>query len=194
MRPDPRPGRRLEPAAAAPRRSTDRAESALSWAVGIGGLLALVVALVVGLELQASGTARARAEWGDRSVVTAVLQAPSTMAVGLDPTVLPVQRLPATWTGPDGLGRSGQVDVTGVLPAGAPVEIWIDRSGAVVNPPADALTVTTTAVIVGAFTFAVAGLLLMLLWIGGRGLIARRNDRAWAAEWALVEPAWSGRG
>jgi hypothetical protein len=34
---------------------------------------------------------------------------------------------------------------------------------------------------------------LVLLWTGVRALTAHRNAAAWAREWALVEPGWSGR-
>jgi hypothetical protein len=193
VRPDPRPRKHAASIGALPRRGTDLAEAALYWVVGIGGLVALVVALVVGMELQSSGSARAQAEAADRTVVPAVLQAPTAGVVTLDAVSVPVQQVDASWTGPDGRAHTGRVDVTGTMAVGTTVRTWVDRTGAPVGPPLEPMQVTITAVVVGALTLAGAGLVLLLLFTGVQSLIARRNDRSWTAEWAIVEPAWSGR-
>jgi hypothetical protein len=193
VRPDPRPRKHAAPRGFLPRRRTDLAEAVLCWVVGIGGLVALLVALVVGMEMQAGGSVRAQAEAADRTLVPAVLQASSAGVVTLDATSVPVQQVPATWTGPDGRAHAGQIDLTGTAAAGTTVSTWVDRSGAAVAPPLDPMQVAITAVVVGTLTLAGGALLLLLLWIGVRSLIDRRNHESWATEWALVEPAWSGR-
>jgi hypothetical protein len=76
----------------------------------------------------------------------------------------------------------------------------LDRSraeAAVRVPELAHRTSAGTATVVG-WTWGVAVVLagwavLALLWAAVRAATARRNAAAWAREWALVEPTWSGR-
>ncbi|MFF2779556.1 hypothetical protein ACFVU3_32240 [Streptomyces sp. NPDC058052] len=100
---------------------------------------------------------------------------------------------PAVWEYPDGVRRSGSVDVPAGTPQGRTVTVSVDDSGAPVGRPggtSDRLLMsaaggTATA---GAVAATGAGVLVLLRRrVDGRALAAVER------EWEQVEPVWSGR-
>lgn len=178
-----------------PRRTTDRVESAASWVLGVLGLVLVALAALTGMQLHGNGVEQARADAVNRVSVDATLLQPVEGAIGVDTAAGAMQvTAPATWVAPDGTPRTGTVPVLGAQPAGSTVPVWVDRtSGAIAPPPVDELQAGVTAV-VGAVLVLLVGILVLL---GLRALVharcAARNHAAWAREWALYEPLWSGR-
>jgi hypothetical protein len=80
------------------------------------------------------------------------------------------------------------------LQAGAEVSAWLDRDGRLApspsGQPSEAVAFGMGA---GITTAALAWVLLVTLWCGLRRATGRRNDAAWAREWARVEPVWTRR-
>jgi hypothetical protein len=175
-----------------PRRWTDRIEDATAWAVTALGLLALVVGLVLGAQTYASRSEQGRAEAAERKPAEAVLlqaanEAPSPSGWS------PPERVLATWVDAHGQERTGEITAQPPLPAGARVSIWVDAEGRPVSAPGDRSAALTSAAIVGGTVLLWAVIVLWGIWIATRRVLDARNAEAWASEWAVVEPRWSGR-
>ena len=166
-------------------RGTDRFEDFVAWVLTTCAAGVVLLALAVG-QLGAEHTSdRARAEAAARTAARAEL------LEGADGTR--TRTALARWTGPDGRVAQGRVVVTSQHVVGDVISIWTDRTGRVVPAP----TKPSAASAVG-WTWGVAVTLggwavLGLLWSAVRAATSRRNAAAWAREWAVVEPDWSGR-
>jgi len=177
------------------RRGTDRVE----------GALRLVMIIVVVAVLPATAVAAGR--WTDHYVVhqaqaqqaaehqvTAVLLRDAPATGTPDPyTSVQTAWVPARWQPPGQPARTGEVLAVAGARKGSTVRTWIDRSGAVTDPPMD------HRVIVGDVWLAVMATLMLsglsLLAAGGlaRRMLDRRRLRGWEAEWRTRGPLWSGR-
>jgi hypothetical protein len=87
----------------------------------------------------------------------------------------------------------GRVVVTTKHVVGDTVSIWIDRTGRLALAPTQPGTATAVGWTWGVAVTLGGWALLALLWTAVRAATARRNAAAWAREWAVVEPNWSGR-
>ena len=172
-------------------RGTDRLEDLVAWILTTCAAGVVLLAVAVG-QLGAEHTlARSRAEAAARTPARAELLESVDGALLTDGSR--AHTAFARWTAPDGRVTQGRVVVTSQHSVGDTVPIWTDATGRIAQPP----TSTGTATAVG-WTWGVAVTLagwavLALLWTGVRAITARRNAAAWAREWALVEPTWSGR-
>lgn len=102
--------------------------------------------------------------------------------------------VPARWTAPDGVTRSGLVPARAGLPSGGSERIWVNRTGQVTGRQ----PMTTRLVSFRTFLVqlgAVAGLLIVALVLMAtlRAVLDRRRMTCWAAEWASFGPRWSAR-
>ncbi|NMH99277.1 hypothetical protein [Pseudonocardia acidicola] len=177
-----------------PRRRTDRWEDAIAWLLTSLALLTVLLAIVTGVSLRADGMDRVRAQAAERTAVSAVLLEDAKAVYGVDGGPAPVSlRVPARWVGPDGVEHTGRILVSGPRPAGAVVTAWLDRHGAVVSAPGTSADATIIGIAGGVGVLAGGWLLLSAAWAAARRWIENRNATAWAADWALVEPEWSGR-
>lgn len=99
----------------------------------------------------------------------------------------------AAWTAPDGTTRHGMVPARPAMRAGDAVPIWIDEDGALTGAPPTERDLTAGTTIAGGATFVV----IIAAAAAGHALtcwlLNRHRDRRWAADWAAVEPSWSGR-
>jgi hypothetical protein len=164
-------------------RATDRVEDAAAWLLTALALITVLGAVAVGGAGWSEAMDRVRVEAAERTTVGAVLAEPATAA----------GQVRATWIGRDGAVVTGQVPVRDQQPAGAEVRVWLDGRGHVTSAPME----PGAAVVVGWVRGVLAALcgwsLLLLAWVGVRRVVAARNAAAWAREWRLVEPSWSGR-
>ncbi|GAA1396948.1 hypothetical protein GCM10009613_48870 [Pseudonocardia kongjuensis] len=130
---------------------------------------------------------------GVRAVQREVPDAHSTVATVLAVTAAPQPGGPvrstvrAHWTGPDGRPHVGPLVLGGRPAPGETRSIWTDRQGDPMAPPTEgngpALTAAALVLLIG------GGLLLR-----ARIVTSRRAGREIGAEWAALEPGWSGRG
>ena len=172
-------------------RGTDRFEDLIAWVLTSCAAGVVLLAMAVGQAGAAHTLERSRAEAAARTPARAELLEDVDGAVLADGSRS--RNALARWTGPDGRVAQGRVAVTTQHVVGDTVSIWTDRTGRVVPAP----TKSSAASAVG-WTWGVAVTLggwavLALLWTAVRAATARRNAAAWAREWAVVEPNWSGR-
>jgi hypothetical protein len=156
------------------------------------GLLALVVALVVGVQTYASRSEQGRVEAVERSPAEAVL----LQAANEQPTPSgwsPSELVRATWVDVHGHEQAGEISVKPPLPVGARVPIWVDAVGRAVSAPGGRGTAITSAAVNGGSVLLWAVIALCGFWLVVRRVLDARNAEAWAREWAVVEPRWSGR-
>jgi hypothetical protein len=176
-----------------PRRRTDRIEDAVAVLLCALGVVAMVLAGLVGSAAHGAVSARAFQEAADRSRVLATVADTPAVPETTDGVGPGTRRATATWTPPDGTPRAGEVTVPMSAKAHSVVPVWVDRSGA----PAPAPTSPRAGLLVGVVTagwVALAGVLLLLAaWRLVRRWTARSNDAEWTRRWAEVEPEWSGR-
>lgn len=172
-------------------RVTDRIEDFVAWVLTTCAVATVVFAVAVGNLGYDATVARATAEAASRTPARAEL------LEDVDGTLLADGSRPHTvqarWPAPDGHETQGRVIVSTRHAVGDTVPIWLDRTGRIVAAPITA----ASASIVG-WTWGVAVLLagwaaLALMWTCLRVWTGHRNAAAWAREWALVEPTWSGR-
>ena len=149
--------------------------------------MALVVANATATDLRAT----AQQETATRTQVAAVLleDAPPGTDGGLGISTW----TEGTWTAPDGSTRQGEVLARPGSRAGDSVAVWIDQDGARTGAPLRESDVTAATASTGGGTF----LLFAAAAVGAHGLVCwrlnRHRDRRWSADWAVVEPRWSGR-
>jgi hypothetical protein len=172
-------------------RGTDRFEDFVAWVLTTCAAGVVLLALAVG-QLGAEHTLdRARAEAAARTSARAELLEGVDGAVLADGTR--TRTVLARWTGPDGRVAQGRVIVTSQHSIGDTISIWTDRTGRLVPAPTKPSAATTVGWTWGVAVTLGGWALLGLLWSAVRAATARRNAAAWAREWAVVEPEWSGR-
>jgi len=180
-----------------PRRRTDLVEDGVAWLLTAVGLVVAVVAMAGGLRSYTEHMERFHVDTVQRTQVRAVLvdPAPLAMAVGATGRTVRAQEVPvaARYTAANGTERIVDVPVTGPLPAGTAVAVWVDRGGNLVPSPGDPLTILFNAIATAVAVLLGGVLGLVGIWVSVRWELARVNARAWTREWAQVEPRWSGR-
>jgi hypothetical protein len=158
---------------------------------------ALGLGLAVGLAVHAQGAVAADEARRHAHQVTATTLASGTAASVNKATprgyAAAVVSVPASWEYPAGSPHTGRVVVFRHQAAGTRVTLWVDDAGRAALQPASGADQTAFAVLVGLTAPAGAELLA----VGGCWALRRRLDRrvarAWATDWARVEPYWSGR-
>ncbi|OLL72379.1 putative integral membrane protein [Pseudonocardia sp. Ae168_Ps1] len=173
------------------RRRTERIEDGLSVFLGVLAALAAVLCLTLASTVHTDAVGRARAEAADRSPTAAVLVT-GTVTVGRE---APALHHPATvrWTGHDGEIHTGHTVVPVTGPAGSAVEVWTTADDRLVPPPPAAADIWVATLAVGTIAAVLAGGALWLLAALLFRWTARCYARAWAQDWARVEPHWTGR-
>jgi hypothetical protein len=172
-----------------PRRATDLVEDVVVWVLLSASLLLVAVALIAGVGANGQVNERIRTQSEGRTMVpaTVVAQAP---LVPLDPgTRIGVE---VQWVGLDGVRRTGVVPVTPATPAGTEVPVWVDRSGAQVDPPPAGVDAVAAGIFTGIAVLAVGASVLGVVWLLVRRGIDAVNARRWAREWADIGPEWTG--
>lgn len=99
----------------------------------------------------------------------------------------------AEWPLRAGGSRQGTVAVLPGTPAGASIDVWVDRDGDLAAAPSDPAEIPGTAAAAGVSVLVGVPLAAGALYAAlSHGLGALRHRR-WAWEWAMVEPDWSSR-
>jgi len=176
-------------------RSCDRGRAALGLTLIVLWVLTLPLAATVGWTLWADGSATAAHETGERTMVTAQLLTdpplPQLSSHGI-PLGGPMTA-PASWVAGNGSVQTGLIPVTAGEYAGEHVSIWLDRSGAITDPPLNLIDAAARAIVIGLGGWLALGLVLGSFYLLIRHRLNVRIRARWDAEWALVEPLWSNR-
>ena len=155
-------------------------------------LSAVAIALAVGTASHTSARSDAEAQAAERHQVDAMLVEDAAVSHGAADGRPDMGRASANWTGPDGVLHTDVIPVAVHAKAGSTQVIWIDRHGdRTIRPLTDAGVFALTAgyavlTYLGISTTAIGAYFLF------RRQLDRSRSRRWAAEWAVVEPTWSG--
>lgn len=176
-------------------RHSDRNLARLAVALTVVALLAVPVLAAVGSTFVAQRLEMSERQRMTHSRVSAVLMEdapPPTdrRANSLMNGVVTAQ-VPASWQLPNGVERHGSVSVDQRAAAGTAVDIWVDQTGAKVEPP---LTAEQTAA--GGVAQAVAIWIVFTLGLAGvywitRIKCSRVSSTEWDAEWRRIQGDWS---
>ncbi|GAA1213386.1 hypothetical protein GCM10009608_57550 [Pseudonocardia alaniniphila] len=172
-----------------PRRATDLIEDVVVWVLLSASLLLVAAALIAGVGAHGRVNERIHTQSQDRTMLPArvLAQAP---VVPLDPgSRIAVE---VEWVGPDGVRRTGFVPVPAAAPAGSEVPVWVDRTGATVDPPPARVDAVAAGIFTGIAVLAVGASVLGVVWLLVRRGIDAVNARRWAREWADIGPEWTG--
>jgi hypothetical protein len=176
------------------RRGTDRVEAALRLVMIILVVVAVPAAAVAaGRWADHYALHRAKVQMAVDHQVTAVLlqDAPD---IGIPDPYTSVQTAwaPARWQPPGQPPRTGEVLALVGARKGSTVRTWIDRSGAITDPPLDHRVIVGDVWLAVTATLLVSGLLLLAAAVLARRMFDHRRLRAWEAEWRTSGPLWSG--
>ncbi|MEY9877969.1 hypothetical protein ABH931_007493 [Streptacidiphilus sp. MAP12-33] len=161
----------------------------------------LVTSLVLGLAVATAvhvrddAAADAVRRQGHAVTATTLAAAVPARTAGTAPRGGPavVVHVPAVWEYPAGVRHTGRVTVFRRQPAGTRLTVWVDAAGRLGVTPSSAPDRIAAAALIGVSASALAVLFSGLVC----QLLLRRLDllasRAWATDWARVEPYWSGR-
>lgn len=169
-------------------RGVDRAEAAMVLLLILLGVAALPVVATLVSARWSDAAEKSAAQRRSLTAVVAIVDRSAQVAVGATdgtPVWLPA---PVSWTGPDGRRVSGVTDVPASAVAGSPVTVWLDPAGRIVAPPAGPVALAGLAVLVGAGSWILIGLVLFVAGWAARRRFDRGRLRAWGQEWAQVEP------
>jgi hypothetical protein len=176
-------------------RSADRLEAAAVMLVVTVWLICAPVIAVAGSLVWADVSGTAAREQHTRTATTALLTADAPDDVQSAYEVASTERvpLPARWAAVDGTERTGTVTGSAGQRAGDRIRIWIDSTGAAVDPPLDDTVAALVVLLVTASAWLFLGGALYLGLLTLRWRLNRRRFAAWDRDWALIEPRWSGR-
>lgn len=172
-----------------PRRATDLVEDVVVWLLISASLLLVAIALIAGVGAHGRVSDRIRIQTEERTMVAATVLA---VAALVPPDSFNRPGVEAQWVGLDGMRRTGAVPMTGATPAGAEVAVWLDRDGAVVEPPTSGMDAVAAGIFSGIAVLFVGASVLGVVWLLVRRGIDTVNSRRWAREWADVGPEWTG--
>jgi len=176
------------------RRGTDRVEAVLRLV-----LIILLVAVIPAAAVAAGRWAdhqalhRAQLERATDRLVTAVLLENAPASGVPDPyTSVQTAWVRARWQPPGQPPRTGDVQALVGARQGSTVRTWIDRSGAVTDPPMDHRVIVGRVLLAVMATCQLSWLVLLAAAVLVRRVLDRRRLNAWEAEWRASGPLWSG--
>ena len=176
-----------------PKRPTDYVEGITAWVLTSCGLIATIIAFMIGQGAYRSMAETARAESADRTEVPAVLvtdapSRPDPDGRGSYPVTAQVR-----WTGDDGVERVGETHVRGQHSTGDHVVVWVDPNNRLMPAPTNSSDALLAAFVLGGLVLVGATTALAVVWRGVRRWALHRNCARWEREWMNIEPIWSGR-
>jgi len=165
------------------RRGLDRVEALLVALLAVAFLAGAPLVATVTAQLAFRAGARAAATERSWRQVPAVLLASAPAAMGAS--------VPARWTAPGGVRRTGTISVPPGARAGNTVMIWVDASGRVTGQPLARGQAPGQGVLAAALAVAVAGAVALCLGLLAHAALDRRRLAAWELDWQLTEPRWT---
>jgi hypothetical protein len=154
-------------------------------------LSAVAIALAVATATYTAARSEADAEAAERQQVNAELVEDAVVSHGAEGAP-DVGRATATWTGPSGVVETTVIKVAVGARAGSTQAIWIDRNGDPTTRPLSDSDVSGRTVGIGVLTYLGISLAAVSAYLLFRVQLDRSRSRRWAAEWAVVEPVWTG--
>jgi hypothetical protein len=175
------------------KRTSDRLEC-LARVMLTGALLfAVAVALAVGTATSTRGRSEVLAQASQRHQVSAELQEDATRLNDAAGTAPGVGQATAVWTTPSGVQHTGSILVPAGATAGSRYMIWIDEDGNRTGRPLSYRDVAGQVFAFALLTYLGTALAAWGAYRSLRALLDRSRARRWTAEWAVVEPEWTGK-
>jgi hypothetical protein len=176
------------------KRGSDRLQCVARVLLVLTLLAALPVALAVATVAFTSAHAEAAAQATERHRTTAVLT--EEASTGREPadSASTLFHARVTWSGPSGELHDAVVRVPDAASTGSSITVWTDRNGRLTLRPMTAGDVSGQAAVSGIATFLAVITGATLLYQAFRSLLDRSRSRRWAADWAVIEPIWTGKG
>ncbi|QYN18670.1 hypothetical protein [Amycolatopsis sp. DSM 110486] len=166
-------------------RTSDRLQAGLVLVVILVALAAVPFSAAVGSSVYASQKAVSVRELAERAPVTATLLAdgPPISVSGRSGAVGSPMPTDATWDSAGGVRYFGKVGANGGSHRGDTVQIWVDHTGVVVEPPLSAVAAVVNAAAAAAgLLFAVCLGLALVYGIAVFALNRYRRGK-WQQEW-----------
>lgn len=175
-------------------RAADRAEATARVLLTAVWLCTIPVMIIVGSSVWHSVSVAAESQQS-RVATTAQLSEDADFTITDDQAMVTYQlvRAAARWVAPDGSERTGTVTTSAGGHTGERVEIWVDRTGDVTQPPVPQSTSAVLIITVTVSAVLAWGALLMAAQSLIRGRLDRRRFADWDVDWRRIEPLWSGR-
>lgn len=171
-------------------RPVDRIEIAVRAAVALVAVLAVPLAIMIGVTVHRAEAATARPVDVQRVVATVTSNVPAQLDQnGMVTTVTATAR----WHTRRGGTRTGPVQLFPPVEAGSRVTIWVDPAGNPTRPPITAGDLVTRQLLVTGLAVVAQWFLLGLVLLGAHHWATRVRHAAWAREWRIVEPLWTDR-
>ena len=175
------------------KRTSDRLEL-LARVVLTGVLLsAVAIALAVATASYSQGRSEVTAQAAERQQVSAELLEDASMPKDGSQSVPDLGRATASWTGPSGVRHTEPISVPVRAKAGSTQVIWVDRTGDRTTRPVTSGDVVGRTVGIALVTYLGIALVAIGIYRLFRSQLDRSRSRRWAAEWAVVEPKWTGK-
>ncbi|MFB7254839.1 Rv1733c family protein [Streptomyces nojiriensis] len=175
------------------RRAADRARTRMHAAFALTCLLAVIAGVALGRATWTDGRRAAEDTARHRHTVTATTVGKTAYRAGDRPSGPPSTVATATWYYPAHRTHTATVRVPAATRSGDTIRVWVDDDGRAATAPPDQAHIALNAAAAG------AGALAAIVLVGGAAVTVRlrivdaHSARAWAAEWADIEPFWSGR-
>ncbi|MTD55387.1 hypothetical protein GKO32_15575 [Amycolatopsis sp. RM579] len=177
-------------------RRSDRVEAAMLMVVAVGLLAAIPLAVILGSGTYHSQAAISAQQQSSRHLVTATLveNAPSPVT-GIDSAYLNADGsttgVHARWAVPGGGQQIGLVSANPGATAGTQVPVWLGEAGAPVPPPLTPTDAVTTSVLTAVFSWLLAALVLVGVYLATRLILDRRRAVHWDREWLYAGDRWA---
>ncbi|MEV8523893.1 hypothetical protein AB0451_06985 [Streptomyces sp. NPDC052000] len=175
------------------KRGADRTRTRLHVAFAVVCALAVVCGVMIGQSVWNHGSGAAEEIARHRHTAMATTTAGTRYVASSGVSGLPATEAAATWHYPANRAHTQTVPVPDGTRKGDAVRVWLDDNGdAAAAPPA---TVDIAASAIGYGTGALCGIVLAagaVVFVRLR-IVDAHSIKAWEAEWADIEPLWSGR-
>jgi hypothetical protein len=156
-------------------------------------MTALAVALAVATAIYTQGRSQVATQAAEREQVAAELLDDAVAESGGADAVPPAARATAVWMAPSGAQRTATISVPVRAKAGSTHTIWIDGNGDRTTRPLSSGDVVGQTVGAAVLTYAGIAMVAVGAYLAFRWQLDRSRSRRWGAEWAEVEPVWTGK-
>jgi hypothetical protein len=175
------------------KRTSDRLECLARVALAVALLAGVAVALAVATTTASVERRQVVAQTAERHQVVAELLDDAAARYDGSEGVADVGLATAAWTDRAGVRHTGTISVPLSAKAGSVQTIWVDRDGNRTSRPLNSGDVAAQSVGFAFVTYLWTALVAWTAYRGVRWLLDRKRSRQWAAEWADVEPEWTGK-
>jgi hypothetical protein len=175
------------------KRTSDHLECLAKVVLTVVLLLSVALALAVATATASQERSEVVAQAAERQQVGAELLEDAAAVYDGSEGGRELGQASAVWTDPSGAEHTGTISVPVRAETGSVQTIWIDRNGNRTTRPLNDADVAARSVGYALVTYLWTALVAWGAYRWVRWLLDRSRSRRWAAEWADVEPEWTGK-